>query len=118
MYPPIYLVCMTDTSVQALLGDRLYPFGEALQDEVRPYAVWQVIYGAPENYLGSLPDADRFGTQIDVYAKTVSSAREVAAALFAALEPVAHVVSYNGEFREEVTRDYRYSFTVDFIKNR
>ena len=46
--------------------------------------------------------------------RTVSSAREVAAALFAALEPVAHVVAYNGEFREEVTRDYRYSFTVDF----
>ena len=85
---------------------------------MRPYAVWQVIYGAPENYLGNLPDADHFGTQVDVYAKTVSSAREVAAALFAALEPVAHVVAYNGEFREEITRDYRYSFTVDLIKNR
>ena len=47
MYPPIYLVCMTDTSVQSLLGDRLYPFGEAQQDEKRPYAVWQVIYGSP-----------------------------------------------------------------------
>ena len=118
MYPPIYLVCMTDPGVQALLGDRLYPFGEAEQDETRPYAVWQVIYGAPENYLGHLPDVDRFGTQIDVYAATVSSAHAVAEALFAAIEPVAHVVAYNGEFREVETRDYRYSFTVDWIKNR
>lgn len=118
MYPPIYVVCMTNPGVQALLGDRLYPFGEAEQGVRRPYVVWQVIYGAPENYLNQTPDTDHFGTQIDIYAATVDSARAVAAALFAAIEPVAYVVAYNGESREEDTRDYRYSFTVDWIKHR
>lgn len=122
MYPPIFEVCAADTTVQGLLGDgptvRLYPFGIALQDEKRPYAVWQIVYGSPENYLGTLSDADHFGTQVDVYARTVSSAREVAAALRAAMETVANIVSFNGEYREELTLDYRYSFTVDWINYR
>ena len=62
MYAPIFEVCSSDTSLQSLLGDgptlRLYPFGQALQDEKRPYAVWRTIYGSPENYLGTPSDCD------------------------------------------------------------
>ena len=127
MYPPLHVVCAADTSVQSLLGNgphlRLYPFGESRQPTptepvVYPYAVWQIVYGHPENYLSNAPDADSFGTQIDVYGKTWRSAREAAAAIQAACEGSAYVVAYNGETKDPETKSFRVSFTVDWIKTR
>lgn len=122
MNPPIFEVCSADTDVQTLLGDgvrlRLYPFGEAPQEDPRAYAVWQTVYGAPENYLGTSPDVDSFGIQVDVYAKTASDARDVAKALRNAIEPFAHIVGWDGESRDPSTRAYRFSFTVDWFVDR
>jgi hypothetical protein len=122
MYPPLHAVCAADTSVQDLLSDgtylRLYPFGEARQADVYPYAVWQIVGGRPENYLGQTPDVDSFSTQVDVYGKTWASVREVAAALQAAIEEVAHVTGYNGEMRDPDTKSFRVSFTVDWVTSR
>lgn len=122
MNAPIFTACYADTGVQTLLADgarlRLYPFGEAPQDDDRPYAVWQTVYGNPENYLGNVPDIDSYGIQVDVYAMTASAARSVARALRDAIEPFAHVVSWNGESRDPSTRSYRYSFTVDWFVGR
>jgi hypothetical protein len=122
MYPPLHAVCAADTSVQDLLSDgtylRLYPFGEARQADVYPYAVWQIVGGRPENYLGQTPDVDSFSTQVDVYAQTWTSARNVANALQAAIEEVAHVTGYNGEMRDPETKSFRVSFNVDWITAR
>lgn len=121
MFPPLFQACAADTSVQSLLGTdptRLWPFGEADPSPVYPYAVWQLISGVPENYLGELPDVDSFGVQIDCYAKTAEEAREVARALRAAIEPFAYVSAYLGEIRDTITRNYRYSFSVDWIVPR
>jgi hypothetical protein len=122
MTPPIFDICSADTSVQSLLGDgptlRLYPFGEALQKDRLPYAVWSLVDGAPENYLGQAPDVDSFTVALDVFGKTAESAREVRDAIVAAVEPVAHVVSWDGERRDAETRTYRVSFTVDWIVSR
>ena len=122
MYPPVFDICSSDTSVQALLGNgptlRVYPFGEALQKDRMPYVTWALGDGAPENYLGQTPDTDSFTTHIDVVASTAASAREVTETLLAAIEPFAHVVSWDGEFRDKDTRAYRIAFTVDWIEYR
>lgn len=120
MFPPIYEAVKDDAAVKAALGTppRFYLFGEATAQVQRPYAVWQQVFGSPENYLGQVPDMDSFGTQIDVYGKTAAECRGVAMALRDALEPVAYVTAWNGESREPETRDYRYSFTVEFMENR
>jgi hypothetical protein len=121
MHPPLHAVCAADTTVQDLLGGdvlRLYPFGEARQQETYPYAVWQLVGGRPENYLSDRPDVDSFSTQVDVYAKTWRSAREVAEALQSAVEGDAHVSAYNGEMRDPETKSFRVSFTVDWITAR
>ena len=121
MHPPLHAVCAADSSVQELLGGavlRIYPFGEARQSDVYPYVVWQIVGGAPENYLGDLPDVDMFSTQIDVYARTWKSARDVAEAVQAAIEAEAHVVAYHGEMRDPETKSYRISFSVDWITER
>ena len=122
MTPPIFETCSADTSVQALLGDssmvRLFPFGEAPQGVQLPYATWAVGSGAPENYLGQAPDCDQVTAHLDVFARTADSARAVRDALAAAIEGVAHVVSWDGEGRDAESRAYRISFTVDWIVSR
>lgn len=122
MHPPLHAVCAADTSVQNLLSDgsllRLYPFGEARQQEVYPYAVWQIVGGQPENYLAGLPDADSFVTQVDVYASTWASARNVANALQSAIEGAAYVTGYNGEMRDPETKSFRVSFSAEWVTPR
>lgn len=121
MFPPVFQVCAGDSSVQALLGTaptRLWPFGEADPVPPYPYAVWQIISGGPQNYLGQTPDMDVFGVQLDVYAKSAADAREVAQALRTAIETSAHVTAYIGEFRDTITRSYRYSFSADWFVPR
>ncbi|HHK0021490.1 TPA: DUF3168 domain-containing protein [Pseudomonas aeruginosa] len=121
MFPPIFLVAAVDPGVTALIGSnpvRLYLFGEAPQGVVYPYVVWQSFGGLPENYLGTLPDADSYSTQIDVYADTAASARAVAKALRDAIEPIAYVTSWRGESRDTETKKYRFSFDVAWIVQR
>lgn len=122
MEVPIFAVCSTDPGVTALLGAgiecRLYSFGEAPQKPVRPYVVWSMITGSPENYLAGRPDADSFTLQLDVYAATVAPVRAVTEALCAAIEPRAYVVRWGATDRDPETKDYHRSFDVDWIVRR
>lgn len=118
MYPPIYQVCTAASSVAALIGTRLYPFGEAPQGVALPYAVWQTVGGSPENFLGEVPDADTFSIQVDIYAATADSARVVATAIRNAIQTRANITSWNGESRDPETRNYRVGFSVDWIVRR
>lgn len=118
MTPPIFATCMADTTVTDIFDDRLYSFGQAPQNVTKPYAVWQMVSGAPENYITGTPDVDQYSVQVDVYAQTAPEAREGAQALRDAIEPVAHVVGWRGESREPETQLYRYSFDVDWFVAR
>lgn len=122
MYPPVFQTAKNSTAVTALLQTnnilRVYLFGEAAQQSVYPYAVWQIVGGIPENYLGDLPDLDSFTTQIDVYADTAASAWAAGKALRDSFEKVAYIVSWRGTTRDEETRKYRLSFDVDWKTER
>lgn len=117
MFPPAFQVAAASPTVQAALGSspvRFYPFGEAPQNEQRPYAVWQTAYGSPENYIGDTPDIDTWGVQVDCFALTINQVRDSAKALRDVFEPVAHIVGWRGETRDADTNLYRYSFDVEF----
>lgn len=121
MYPPIFATVAADPGAQSIFGAnpfRVFPFGEAPEGGAKPYAVWQTITGAPENYISNAPDIDFFLVQVDVYAGTASEARAAAKALRDALEPHAHIASWRGESRDSLTRLFRYSFDVSFWANR
>ncbi|MGX1179389.1 hypothetical protein AB7M31_002457 [Pseudomonas sp. IAP-CY TE4608] len=119
MTPPIFQLCSQAAAVTALLGAgaslRLYSFGEAPQDVAKPYAVWQVVNGEPENYLAGRPDADSVTLQVDVYGTTGTSVRQVRDAIRDALELSAYVTRWGGEGRDPTTKNYRTSFDVDWI---
>lgn len=121
MTPPIFKVATAASAVTALLGDgplRLYPFGEAPEGVVYPYATWQGVGGLPENYLDDLPDMDRIALQVDVWATTGSSATAVAKALRDAIEPHAYITAWRGTGRDPDTGSYRHSFDVDWHVQR
>jgi hypothetical protein len=124
MYPPVFRIATSSTAVTNLLGAppnaRIFSFGEANQSTQKPYMVWQLVSGHPENYLGCKPDLDYMTTQIDVYASSVSSARNVAQALRDAFEDSGecYIVAWRGEMKEANTNLYRISFDVDWIVER
>ena len=122
MYPDIFQLAKNSAAVTTLLGSnpvRFWPFGTAPQGEDRPYAVHQLVYGTPSNTLSCPPSEDVMGIQVDCYAKSVSSARSVAAALRDAIEgDFNHVVAWNGEDFEPATGLWRVSFTAEFFVDR
>jgi hypothetical protein len=122
MTPPIFQVCSQAASVTALLGSgadlRLYSFGEAPEGVDKPYAVWQLVSGSPENYMAGRPDADGFTLQVDVYGTTSSSVRQVRDAIRNAIELRSNVTRWGGEGRDQTTKNYRTSFDVDWIVRR
>lgn len=118
---PIFAVCAADVGVKALLGavpTRLYPFGEAPEGVLKPYAVWQIVTGSPENYLAGRPDIDGYTLQVDVYAATGTAARLVSAAVVHAIELSAYVTRWGGETRDAETNLYRSSFDIDWLVPR
>ncbi|MCW8278918.1 DUF3168 domain-containing protein [Pseudomonas sp. PCH199] len=118
---PIFAVCAADAGTQALLGvtpHRLYPFGEAPEGVAKPYAVWQLITGSPENYLAGRADIDGFTLQVDVYAVTATSARSVTDAIARAIELKAYVVRWGGESKDTATKLYWSSFDIDWLVPR
>lgn len=121
MNPNLFQFVSSDLAVRAVLGEdpvRVFPFGAA-PDKVRlPYAVWQTIAGAPENYIGDAPDLDSYLVQVDVYANTASQARNTAEKLRDAIQSYAHIVSWRGESKDSETNHFRYSFDVNFLTQR
>lgn len=97
---------------------RLFPFGEAPEGVEKPYAVWQVVSGAPENYLSGRPDMDGMTLQVDVYGQTGSSARQAAYAIRDAVELVSYLTRWSGESRDTETKNYRVSFDIDWLVPR
>lgn len=118
MYPNIFAPVEADAAVKAILGVRFYPFGEAPQGVVLPYAVWRTVTGSPENELGDVPITDSWLLQIDVYASSGTSARSCAQALRDVVEKHAYIVGWRGEDRDPDTKNYHYSFDVEWIQAR
>ncbi|EIC82081.1 DUF3168 domain-containing protein [Serratia sp. M24T3] len=121
MIAPIFTVCSASAAVTALLGTnllRIYPFGLKDDAVIYPYAVWQNVGGAPEMYLGTLPDCDSYTIQVDIYADTVPSLQAIAKALRDAIEPHAYITRWGDQDKDPETKRYRYSFDVDWIVTR
>lgn len=122
MSAPIFETCSRDPVVTGLLGTgtdmRLFSFGEAPDKVAKPYVVWQVINGNPENYLAGRPDVDNFTLQVDIYGTTGPSVRSVRDAIRDAIELRANITRWVGESRDPTTKNYRTSFDVDWIVHR
>ncbi|AHG63190.1 tail completion protein gp17 [Advenella mimigardefordensis] len=120
-YPPVFVTAFASAEVKSRLGSspcRVYMFGMAPQNVAKPYAVWQVVGGSPENRMDRVPDTDNFQIQIDVYGDSANDTRLSAESLRDAFEPVSHVVAWRGEDRDAETQLYRSSFDVSWFVKR
>jgi hypothetical protein len=118
MTAPIFTVCAAAPAVTALLGigpTRLYPHGEAPEGTAKPYAVWQVVSGSPINYVNGVPDTDRYGLQVDVYADTASTAASVVTAMRNAIAQHAYITGFGVDAKDKDTHNYRKGFDVAWL---
>ena len=115
--------------MRTLLGPnpvRFYQFGQNDKQPVTyPYAVWQRVFGQPNNFLSDVADSDNYTLQIDVYVSSATQngaakAREIAMALRDALEApmTSYITSWLGESRDPDTQAYRFSFTNEWLVAR
>lgn len=114
MFPPIYTLLQASVAVRNLLGarPRIYR-DEAPQDPERPYGVWLVVSGVPENTLSETPGHERVTVQLDLYAATQEVSAAVAQAVRAQLETATHITAWRSD-RDAETRAYRVSFDFDY----
>lgn len=126
MFPPIFPVVAASSAVKAIIGSnpvRFYQFGFAGDNPQKPYAVWQRVYGQPQNYINEAPDMDSFTLQIDCYAEGNSSGantvRNLAAAIRDAIQfPHCHITSWLGESIDPETKNHRFGFQCDWFVPR
>jgi hypothetical protein len=80
VFPPIYRLVAADAACKAVLGDppRCY-FGQAKEGASRPYLVWHMVGGNPENLLDETPPHDHVAGQVDIVADDHRSAKRTRA---------------------------------------
>lgn len=121
MYPPAFETVSANAAVQASLGTspcRFYLFNEAPENATKPYAVWALTTGEPENYLESVPDIDVMTIQVEVFGSSPSQCRAAAEDIRNAFEPVAYMISFGSESQEPDTNDYSYTMVFDWWVQR
>lgn len=121
-YPEIFPLVSQDAGCIAVLGTnptRFWPFGQAPQNETRPYAVHQLVSAQPSGNVAGPSCVDSVSLQIDAYAQDANGARAVANAIAKVIDNFHGVVSsWNGESIDDPTGLYRVIFTADFFTKR
>ena len=116
----LYQIITANNRCRDLLGEepRFYPHGMAEADEIRPYAVYQQVGGAPVKCVGGSANMDHELVQIDVYSDQYNSAQDAYNAIRNALEPYHEIASFNGRSRDPATKDWRITFTLSMFNQR
>lgn len=121
MIPPIFAVLKASPAVLALCGTsptRIYRHGAAPQATAVPYITWSVIVGVPQNTLSELPKIDACTVQIDCWSDDPGTVEDLAVAVRAALEPVAHMTSFGPNSRDFDTQRFRVTMQFDYWLDR
>lgn len=121
MQPPVFSLLTTGapgTAVKAIVGtsppmiwEDVVPQEFALR---RPYIVWSIIGGTPENYLDQVPTMDSGRVRIGVWSLSPTERRTLMAAVRTAIEPSAHMVGIPVGTYEEDTKLYGYWMDFQF----
>ena len=84
-----------------------------------PYVVWSLLATVPSDHLSGRPRADRYSVSIDVFATTAAQSDAVLVAARDAMEAIGDMTSGPQSLgRDDQTKLWRYTFTVDVFKNR
>ncbi|MDC4734331.1 hypothetical protein NQ841_08985 [Acinetobacter baumannii] len=107
---PLIEICEKDTELVELLTDevglKVCEF-DANNTNGAPYVCWQIIDANPEQYLSAPSDMDSIYAQIDIYADTKGSTRQIARLLRKNIEEYCFIENYTGVERDSETNLYR-----------
>lgn len=117
MFPPVFQTLQT-SEIIGIVGDRIGAHGEVAQTEARPYVTYQTVTGQAHDNLSDAPGSDFTTVQIDCYAKTQTTAKDLARAVRAALDAGLIVNRVILTAREPETRLFRVGLEADFITRR
>lgn len=121
MLPPVFTTLKASSAVKAIVGTnppRIYRHGSAPQDTSKPYIVWFLVTGTPENHLSGTPPVDRMTVQVDCYHQTDAGIELMAEAVRDAIEPYAHMTAIPVNEREPETLLYRMAMEFDWFVDR
>lgn len=113
---PFFAICSADATVTGLLGKKIYPL-RAPENVVRPYAVYRTVSGLPEEYVDKVPDYERQGLMVEVFAEEYNEARAIAEAVENAVNPYSVITGFEDDF-DDATLSYMAVLTLDWIINR
>lgn len=113
MLPPVSRTLL-DAATPA--GTRVYRHGEAPQGVQAPYVTWSA-FGIAENAFDGA-SADIWRVQVDCWADSDGGVEALALAVRTAIEPKAHLQSYDADERNEQTKRYRITMSFDWIASR
>lgn len=97
------------------LGERIYR-GNAGDNAVAPYAVWDTITGVPYNNLSGAV-SDRYTVSVDVFSRNEQESDTLSETVRNAMETVGQVQNIQSLGRDDA-KLWRYTMDVDIFKNR
>lgn len=113
MIPNVTAILSASSAVTAITADRIYRT-VAPQAVTKPYIVWSIISAVPENTLGCSPEIDDRRIQIDCFATSQVTARQLSDAAQVAIEGKAHVIMGPIEDYEPETKLYHWYMDATF----
>ena len=102
----------------AIVGARIYRdyAGDA---PTAPYVVWSLLATVPSNHLSGTPGADRYSIAVDVFSTDRAQSDAMLVAARDAMEAIGRMTSGPQSLgRDQDSKLFRYTFTVDVFKNR
>jgi len=121
MFPNIYSTLKASSAVTAIVGSspmRAYGHGNAPQDTEKPYIVYSVYSGSPENNLSDIADIDLYSLQIDCYHQTDSGVESLASAVRDSMEGIGYLTGVPIDEREQDTKLFRIAMQFDVWHSR
>jgi hypothetical protein len=117
-----YLVGASPSAVSTLVGSRVY-YVKAPQGVIRPYIVYSLVVGTPENQLDGPPGMENYRVQVDAYVDETSGADAARDLFMACLNELewgnrAQCISENFIAFEEDTKLFRASGDFSLWLNR
>lgn len=119
--PQLFTLLNASVQVKLNLGAnplRVYPWDRAPENVKKPYAVYAIYNGLPENYLAGRPDIDNKGTQINIYADSAESLEKCFIAVRDALELHAHMTNFSTPAQDADTNLFSCRMEFDFWQSR
>jgi hypothetical protein len=97
-------------AINAFVGTRIYPFGDAPQDPTAPYITYLVVSSVSQNYHGETPNTDNQRVQIDIWSRDQQETLDIGTEVQTAMDARGYQSLMIGPRKEPDTQIYRLQF--------